>query len=482
MSTYTIVPNQPLGWSATIPTDECGCDKHEYCAPLLFEFSNAVYEAYTARAVADGALASDIPEACMEEIMDTFYELSRAVRYLSDPISILYQGDPSQEEECSNMPFILDYAPGAPIEGDWTSYITSEDSGYIEGQASWLVEAGESEVTEQNIFLQFESPFTGGCPNTVCFSVEPDDKVDLGPWQITVGNGNGTFEINSVPGNPAAPFSICFEMDLYDPAVGVININMPLNEAGEVFQGIFRIASATENCNFSPVGLVESEDGEVIGSLYEQTIGTVLIDGGESVAFFTTATIGVNTIEEIKNKCLYIKVGSECCCPDVFYSKCIKPIFDACHTVSIDFWQNVTVNDESYGFGFYYPAAAPGTEFKQFMRVWGEVRNPQYDGEMEMYQDSFGRKKVVYAESREFRSFIINYSPEYIHNALRLACRHDNFALTDTNYGLNAVNFFTRSEAYSPSWIRISKLAPVTLEVEKQDQNLVGGGAKTFCY
>jgi hypothetical protein len=100
---------------------------------------------------------------------------------------------------------------------------------------------------------------------------------------------------------------------------------------------------------------------------------------------------------------------------------------------------------------------------------------------MEMYQDSFGRKKVVYAESREFRSFIINYSPEYIHNALRLACRHDNFALTDTNYGLNAVNFFTRSEAYSPSWIRISKLAPVTLEVEKQDQNLVGGGAKTFC-
>jgi hypothetical protein len=135
----------------------------------------------------------------------------------------------------------------------------------------------------------------------------------------------------------------------------------------------------------------------------------------------------------------------------------------------------------AYGFGFYYPAASPGNEFKQFMRVWGEIRNPQYDGEMEMYQDSFGRRQVVYAESREFKSFIINYSPEYVHNALRLACRHDNFELTDVSYNIIAQNSFTRSEAYSPSWIRISRLAPVTLEVEKKTQNLVGGSSKTFC-
>jgi hypothetical protein len=477
MSTYSIIPNQPLGWSSTIPTDECGCEKHEYCAPLLFEFSNAVYEAYTARAVADGALPSDIPEACMEEIMDTFYELSRAVRYLSDPISILYKGDPSQEEECSNMPYILESSP--EIEGGLTTILTNEDPGYIEGQLSFNTSVGDFEPFEQNISILFETPFVGGCPNTVCFSIQPDDKIDLTPWKIIVGNENQTFEINSVPGNPTAPFSICFEMDLYKSGVGNISINMPLNESNDVFEGIFRIASASENCNFSAVGLVESEGGEVIGELYEESVATIVIE--DEVYFFSKSIIGVGTIEEIKNKCLYVKVGSECCCPDVFYSKCIKPIFDPCHTVGIDFWQNVTVNDDSFGFGFYYPTAAPGAEFKQFMRVWGEIRNPQYDGEMEMYQDSFGRKKVVYAESREYRSFIVNYSPEYIHNALRLACRHDNFVLTDTNYGINAVNFFTRSEAYSPSWIRISKLAPVTLEVEKQDQNLVGGGAKTFC-
>lgn len=477
MSVYTIVPNQPLGWSETIPTDECGCEKHEYCAPLLFEFTNAVYEAYTARAIADGALPSDRTEACMEEVMDTFYELSRSVRFISDPISVLYQGDPSEEETCSNMPFILDSSPS--IEGDLTTIIGSEDPGYIEGQLSFVTEVGEFEVSEQFIEVFFESPFTGGCKNTVCFSVEPDDRVVDYPWQIVVKNGNGAFEINSNPLNAAAPFSICFEMDLYDPVVGVINISMPLGSGGEIFQGIFRIASATENCNFAPLGLVESTTGEVIGEIYEQTTGTIV--EGDEVSFFTEATIGVASIEEIKNKCFYIKVASECCCDDVFYSKCIKPLTDPCHTVAISFWQGVTVSVPAYGFGFYYPAASPGSEFKQFMRVWGEIRNPQYDGEMEMYQDSFGRRQVVYAESREFKSFIINYSPEYVHNALRLACRHDNFELTDVSYNIIAQNSFTRSEAYSPSWIRISRLAPVTLEVEKKTQNLIGGSSKTFC-
>jgi hypothetical protein len=308
--------------------------------------------------------------------------------------------------------------------------------------------------------------------------VEPDEEIDLLPWEIKIEAGGETFTINSEPGNPYAPFSICFEMDLYSDSGGSIAIKIPAIDSS-VFQGIFRIASATEICNFSAVGLVESEEGELIGSLYEESIGEVEI--GDEFYFFSKSIIGVNSFDEIKNKCLYVKLGSGCCCPDIFYSKCIRPISDTCHTVSVEFWQGVTATDESYVFGFYYPAAASGSEFKQFMRVWGEVRNPQYDGELEMYQDSFGRKSVVYAESREFRSFIVNYSPEYVHNALRLACRHENFVLTDTNYNVNAVNFFTRSESYSPSWIRISKLAPVTLEVEQKTQNLVGGSAKTFC-
>jgi hypothetical protein len=443
MSTYSIIPNQPLGWSSTIPTDECGCENHKYCAPILFTFDEGEN------------------------------------KYVSDPISILYTDSVVDSESCDNMPYILAAAPDDNITGSFTSYISPEDVGYLEGTASWLVSVPEGDQPDvQVIDVVFESPLTGDCPNTVCFTVEPDESVDY-PWVINVGNSNGTFEINSST-NPSDGFSICFEIDLFDPTLGTIQIAMDLaGSPSKIFQGIFRIASASTVCEFKPLGFVESEGGSIIGEIFDSTTTTIVNE--ESTDVFVTSRISVDSLSQIKDKCLYIKVGSDCCCDDAFYSKCVKPIVDPCHTVAIEFWQNITEQDDSFGFGFFYPAAAPGSESKQFMRVWGEIKNPQYDGELELYQDSFGRKSVVYSESREFRSFIVNYSPEYVHNALRLACRHDNFVLTDTSYDINAVNFFTRSETYSPSWIRISKLAPVTLEVEQQNQNLVGGGAKTFC-
>jgi hypothetical protein len=312
------------------------------------------------------------------------------------------------------------------------------------------------------------------CVNTFGFTITPDDDLDL-PWTISITNEYGdVYEIESGD-DPTAPFSVTFDM-----IIGPNGFTIDVPADGEaIFDGIISLRAMFVLCTFEPLGLVTSESSEVIGELFESEVSLETFNGIDYGIF--NGKIAVHEITP-ELKCTYIKFGSACCCTEVFYSKCIKPITDPCHTVSIEYWQTPTTTDGALGFGFYYPPATVGNEFKQFMRVWGEVRNPQYDGEMEMYQDSFGRKKVVYAESREYRSFIINYSPEYIHNALRLACRHDNFVLTDTNYGLNAVNFFTRSEAYSPSWIRISKLAPVTLEVEKQDQNLVGGGAKTFCY
>ena len=472
MSIYTIVPNQPLGWSETIPTDECGCDKHEYCAPLLFEFSNAVYESYTARAVADGALASDIPEACMEEIMDTFYELSRSVRYVSENISFLYEKD-GEEQACDNLGVILE-DDRAVVLTDETTLLEPEDRGYVAGAIGFNTQGGGPDPIPQSMGFTAYDFLAQDCVNTFGFTITPDDDLDL-PWTISITNEYGdVYEIESGV-DPAAAFSVTFDM-----IIGPNGFTIDVPADGEaIFDGIISLRAMFVPCTFEPLGLVTSESSEVIGELFESEVSLETFNGIDYGIF--NGKIAVHEITP-ELKCTYIKFGSACCCTEVFYSKCIKPITDPCHTVSIEYWQTPTTTDGALGFGFYYPPATVGNEFKQFMRVWGEVRNPQYDGEMEMYQDSFGRKKVVYAESREFRSFIINYSPEYIHNALRLACRHDNFALTDTNYGLNAVNFFTRSEAYSPSWIRISKLAPVTLEVEKQDQNLVGGGAKTFCY
>ena len=144
-----------------------------------------------------------------------------------------------------------------------------------------------------------------------------------------------------------------------------------------------------------------------------------------------------------------------------------KWVTDECNTIRVMATQDVTSTEGICAFGFDYK---PTPEFFHLMRVYGELRNPQYDGEVVSYQDSAGRKKVVYAESREFMELVINHAPKYIHNFLRLACRHDIFNLNDSI--LPAADYFTRSEAYSPTWIRTRTLAPAFLEVEVKEQNL----------
>jgi hypothetical protein len=471
MSVYTIVPNQPLGWSETIPTDECGCEKHEYCAPLLFELNNYVYEAYTARAVADGALPSDRSAACMEEVMDTFYEISRAIRYVSENISFLYEKD-GEQQACDNLGVILE-DDRAVVLTDETTLLEPEDRGYFAGAIGFNTQGGGPEPIPQSMDFTAYDFLAQGCVNTFGFTITPDEGVDF-PWTILITNEYGDiYEIESGV-DPAAAFSVTFDMVI---GPNGFTIDVPADGAN-IFEGIISLRAMFVPCTFEPLGLVTSESSEIIGELVESETSLDTFNGVDYGIF--NGKIGVIEITP-DIKCAYIKFGSECCCTEVFYSKCIKPLTDPCHTVKIEYWQTPTTTTGASGFGFYYPPATAGNEFKQFMRVWGEIRNPQYDGEMEMYQDSFGRKSVVYAESREYKSFIINYSPEYVHNALRLACRHDNFELTDVSYNIIAQNSFTRSEAYSPSWIRISRLAPVTIEVEKKTQNLVGGSSKTFC-
>ena len=148
-----------------------------------------------------------------------------------------------------------------------------------------------------------------------------------------------------------------------------------------------------------------------------------------------------------------------------------KWITDPCNTIRVLASQNVTDTKGACAFGFNYPSstALPAGFFHR-TRIYGELRNPQYDGEVVSYQDSAGRKRVVYAESREFVELVVNLSPRYVHNFMRLACRHDIFNMNDLI--LPAADYFTRSEAYSPTWVRTRLVAPAFLEVEVKEQNL----------
>lgn len=148
-----------------------------------------------------------------------------------------------------------------------------------------------------------------------------------------------------------------------------------------------------------------------------------------------------------------------------------KWVTDTCNTIRVLASQDVTDEKGACAFGFQYPPSGVFTGgFFHRTRIYGELRNPQFDGEVVSYQDSAGRKRVVYAESREFMEMMVNLSPKYVHNFLRLACRHDIFNLNDSI--LPQADYFTRSETYSPTWIRTRTVAPAFLEIEVKEQNL----------
>ena len=161
------------------------------------------------------------------------------------------------------------------------------------------------------------------------------------------------------------------------------------------------------------------------------------------------------------------------CSSDMQYciTETYKWVTDTCNTIRVLASQDVTDEKGACAFGFQYPPSGVFTGgFFHRTRIYGELRNPQFDGEVVSYQDSAGRKRVVYAESREFMEMVVNLSPKYVHNFLRLACRHDIFNLNDSI--LPQADYFARSETYSPTWIRTRTVAPAFLEIEVKEQNL----------
>jgi hypothetical protein len=172
--------------------------------------------------------------------------------------------------------------------------------------------------------------------------------------------------------------------------------------------------------------------------------------------------------------CFRLLITQDYSCNDTMQycvTETYKWVTDTCNTIRVLASQDVTDEKGACAFGFQYPPSGVFTGgFFHRTRIYGELRNPQFDGEVVSYQDSAGRKRVVYAESREFMEMVVNLSPKYVHNFLRLACRHDIFNLNDSI--LPQADYFTRSETYSPTWIRTRTVAPAFLEIEVKEQNL----------
>jgi hypothetical protein len=455
-------PNQPLDWQLLPLGDaECpDCPPSDYCSPMLFERyldSGSYYyrsKDYFSFSI-EGSLAAedmcpiDVSAAVIdrEENAKTTFNVDGSITIDFGPTS----GDePDSFVEFTDFP-VLRYCPLVfTYCVDWdTECEGCESSRVYPVQLSFEISGTNTPAQTRTITIN--SPDELEKCSTVVFSNILDNIINL--------KVNGTETVRptfcDIEAEPPVPCTSQITFATYT-ACNVVPLNIVT-------------ANGTPNEWGGAFNLIHYNFGTIDGETYYIT-GVYQIDGIPEQPIVSPAN---SPFSLYVDNCMKINIAAGDCCNEceqqVFESVCIKPILDPCGTVRVEYYQDVTATEDAFGFGFYYPATSP--TFTQHMRLPGNVRDAKYDGTMISYQDSLGRKRVVYAERRKALSFNTGRVPEYVHDALSLACRHDNFLLEDALYSVDD-NFFTRTTEYTPTYIRMSRLAPVSLEVEAKTQDL----------
>lgn len=97
---------------------------------------------------------------------------------------------------------------------------------------------------------------------------------------------------------------------------------------------------------------------------------------------------------------------------------------------------------------------------KQTMRLIALQWKPKYLEEDDIFKDSLGNREILYASSEPIYELLIDEVPEYIHNALRLAKKHDSFQI-------EGVSYFPTTKNHEPEWRNDSKFAQVRIDITK---------------
>lgn len=459
------VPNQPLDWQLLplLESDCPDCPPADYCSPMLFTQETDVFGSkyYTSEEISYQVIAPTFT-MCQTDIgsMSVINQSNVESKVLNDDGSITINFG---YETCNKDPaqIVFDFLPvsnGCPVIFQFCLNYSSECASQVIYPANVEIKIhGANTPNTTKYITVFGIDFdTGYCGNVVFDNISPLDTY----LDITINLSAITPPYDCDP-DPEVEDCCCTSQITF-------SIKTP--------------------CTIKPIGAAPV--GEVIdtGAVFNQTYYSVdtydsenyVISGGFQITEIWAIPTApqVYSWDDYRTRCMNIYLGFDptCCGEDICafeaISTCIKPITDPCGTVRVTYYQDVTATSDSLGFGFIYPAASPASStFKQYMRFRANVRDAKYDGTMVSYQDSLGRKRVVYAERRKALSLNTDLLPEFVHDALSIACRHDNFLLEDELFGVND-NFFTRSTDYSPTYVRMSRLAPVKLDVEAKTQNL----------
>lgn len=458
------VSNQPLDWQLLpLPESDCpDCPPADYCSPMLFiqEDDGAGNKYYTSEEMSYQIIVP-ISTACPTELSGIQEKSSlNATWFLNDDGSVRVD---FAYEDC-NSP------EGADIVFD--SIPTTERCPFIfDFCLNWNTDCDQFFTYPVSVPISIQGAITPLTTKTITIATRPDPAIGY-CGNLVFDNILDPTIILTIDASEITPLEDC------DPDPGVEDCCCTSLITFYIRTG----------CGFKPNGA--SPVGEAIdnGAVFNQTYYSV--DTYDNDNYVVSGNFQITEIwlvptfpqayswDDYRDRCMNIYIGfdSNCCGEDIcdarFISTCIKPITDPCGTVRVTYYQDVTTTSDSLGFGFIYPAANPASStFNQYMRFKANVRDAKYDGAMVSYQDSLGRKRVVYAERRKSLSLNTDLVPEFVHDALSVACRHDNFFLEDELFGVND-NFFTRSTDYSPTYVRMSRLSPVKLDVEAKTQNL----------
>jgi hypothetical protein len=420
-----IIPNQPLGWIESDTILPADCREGEYCSPMFISDNNA-WEVFVARAIADGATpVSDFALECAREIAQPFIQA-----FDTDVFSFQARYIGEVESVCDVKEFIT--------ENEITAEFAGNDGRYKPDTNLFTVEFNWSEAEKEPGTATWNDTLAIGCVYTASLSITPLEDVANGI--VTIG---GT----EIPVPNSNPFSteVTFTADSVDLILGV----------DAAFEGTIFLAAIAATCVLEPVGLVDSEGNEVgVISLLQNDFSIVGDYTYQSVRAFVT--INVN---ERNGDCFRIKFAGSCCCDNLIFSRCVQLIESEENTIYFNYSQQFN------GFGFVYTDL-----WVQSIRLIATWRNPFWNDEAyQSYIDSAGRKNVIYSEPR--KAMVLSFqAPDYVHNAMALAVRHDGFRRIN-EIGSPEFLALVEGESYNPNWNRDRIIAPVVIELEEQTQN-----------
>jgi hypothetical protein len=116
-------------------------------------------------------------------------------------------------------------------------------------------------------------------------------------------------------------------------------------------------------------------------------------------------------------------------------------------------WMN---DDNAYSFNY------EDLTFTQKLRVVAKLWHPNYPKEKNVFKDNAGNRRILKSETAIEELLTVAEIPQYLHNALAIGVEHDDFYI-------DGVKYTNEESEYSPKWRKSSQLAPVEIEVIKDE-------------